>query len=85
MSRVIAIQKALNPTAEIHTRRNLSDLKELAGEAVTLLKALPFGTPPGLSGHLNIAYKGMLQPWRAATRRMEPKPQLNTEDEFEMY
>ncbi|KAJ7356587.1 hypothetical protein DFH08DRAFT_1075732 [Mycena albidolilacea] len=85
LSRVIAIQKALNPTAEIHTRRNLSDLKELVGEAVTLLTALPFGTPPGLSGHLNIAYKGILQPWRAATRRMEPKPQLNTEDEFEMY
>ncbi|KAF7340238.1 UvrD-like helicase ATP-binding domain-containing protein [Mycena venus] len=84
LKQVIEIQKALNPTSEIHTRRNLSELKNWAEQGVMLLKALPFRTPPGVSEHLDIAYKGMLQPRKAVTRPTEPRPKLNT-DEEDMY
>ncbi|KAF7367490.1 UvrD-like helicase ATP-binding domain-containing protein [Mycena sanguinolenta] len=82
LKQVINIQKALKPAAEIHARRDLIGLKELAKQAVTLLKTLPFGTPPGFVEHLNIAYKGILQPWRTVTRRVVPKPTLNTDEEM---
>ncbi|KAF8151966.1 hypothetical protein K438DRAFT_1778624 [Mycena galopus ATCC 62051] len=81
LNQVIDLQKALNRSAEIHGRRNLSDLKKLAEQAVTLLQALPFSTPSGFLEHLNIAYKGILQPWKPVKRRAQPKPMLNTEDD----
>ncbi|KAJ7451061.1 hypothetical protein FB451DRAFT_1284562 [Mycena latifolia] len=74
------IQKALNPTGGIHAERNLAKLKEQAGDAVSLLKALPFGTPQGLGDHINIAFKAFVQPSKTVTRRGEPKPKLNTEE-----
>ncbi|KAJ6569465.1 hypothetical protein B0H19DRAFT_938852 [Mycena capillaripes] len=82
LKRVIEIQKALEPTAEVHAGRNLGELKNLAGQAVTVLGALPFGAPPGLFEHLAIAYKGILQPRKTVTRRAEPKPKLNTDEEM---
>lgn len=78
---VIELQKALKPAAGIHPERNLHNLKEKAGEAVSLLKGLPFATPPGLEAHINIAYKGFVQPWTTTTHRTKPKPSLNTEEE----
>ncbi|KAJ7671910.1 hypothetical protein B0H17DRAFT_1141332 [Mycena rosella] len=78
----IKYQKALKPIDGIRAKRNLTELKKLAGEAVEVLQALPFTTPPGLGNHIDIAYKGFVQPWATVTRRAEPKPKLNTE---EMY
>jgi hypothetical protein len=78
----IEIQNALKPVAGIHAERNLSELKSWAERATTLLNALPFAVPPGLRAHLNIVYKGFVQPRNPVTRRAEPKPKLNTEDEM---
>ncbi|KAJ7237474.1 hypothetical protein B0H12DRAFT_1238216 [Mycena haematopus] len=47
LTRVDDIQKALNPAAEMHARRDLGDLKKLAEQAVALLRTLPFETLPG--------------------------------------
>ncbi|KAJ7801958.1 hypothetical protein B0H14DRAFT_3782099 [Mycena olivaceomarginata] len=82
LKNAVEIQNALKPVAGIHARRNLSELKSWAERATTLLNALPFAAPPGLGAHLNIAYKGFFQPRKTVTRRTEPKPKLNTEDEM---
>ncbi|KAJ7037374.1 hypothetical protein C8F04DRAFT_1393598 [Mycena alexandri] len=82
LRQVVKIQEALQPTAEIHTKRNLEELKRWAEQAVTLLRALPFGTPPNLQGHIDMVYKGILKPPSTQTRRKEVKPKLNTEDEM---
>jgi hypothetical protein len=82
LKNAVKIQNALKPVAGIHARRNLSELKSWAEQATTLLNALPFAAPPGLGAHLNIVYKGFVQPPKTVTRRVEPKPKLNTEDEM---
>ncbi|KAJ7715028.1 hypothetical protein DFH07DRAFT_762888, partial [Mycena maculata] len=79
---VIEIQKALKPTAEIHVRRNVNELKRRAEEAISLLEDLPFTAPPGLREHLGVASKAFVQTWTTVTRRAKPKPSLNTEEEM---
>ncbi|KAJ6614863.1 hypothetical protein B0H10DRAFT_2042924 [Mycena sp. CBHHK59/15] len=82
LKEVIEIQKALKPTAGIHAGRNLDELKRWTIRAVSLFEELPFGKPPGLQYHFRIAYKGILQPWRAPEHREERKPRLNTEEDM---
>ncbi|KAJ7171695.1 hypothetical protein C8R43DRAFT_874648, partial [Mycena crocata] len=82
LKKVIEIQKALKPSGGIHPRHNLIELKMYGEQAVSLLRALPFSTPPGVREHLSIASKGLLQPWKSTRRHSEPKPKLNVE---EMY
>ncbi|KAJ7151710.1 hypothetical protein C8R46DRAFT_1357916 [Mycena filopes] len=83
LKQVIKIQGALQPAAEVHANRNLVELKDWARQAVALLQALPFGTPPDMQRHLGIAHKGILKaPERTVTRRKELKPALNTEEEM---
>ncbi|KAJ7652111.1 hypothetical protein DFH06DRAFT_1094341 [Mycena polygramma] len=80
LSGIADVRRALEPASELHARRNLSELKSWAEQAVGVLQTLPFGTPPGVREHLDIAYKGILQ--RTATRRAVPKPKLNTYEEM---
>jgi hypothetical protein len=82
LKNAIEIQNAVKPVAGIHAKRDLSELKSWAERATTLLNELPFAAPPGLSAHLNIVYKAFVQPRKTVTRRAEPKPKLNTEDEM---
>ncbi|KAJ7479971.1 hypothetical protein B0H11DRAFT_1725402, partial [Mycena galericulata] len=82
LKRVIDIQKGLKPTATIHARRSVSELKSKAEEAVSLLQELPFAEPQGLREHVHLAAKAFVQTWKTTTRRAEPKPQLNTEEEL---
>ncbi|KAJ6573822.1 hypothetical protein DFH09DRAFT_1361892 [Mycena vulgaris] len=82
LKKAIKSQKALKPGDGIHAARNLGEFKEQAGQAVSLLQALPFGTPPGLKDHINLAFKAFVQPWKPATRRAESKPELNMEEEM---
>jgi hypothetical protein len=83
LKEVIAIQRELKPTAAVHANRDLQELKRLANKAVAILKALPFGIPPGVQDNLGIAFKGILKPRSAPKqRRTEPKPKLNTMEEM---
>ncbi|KAK7064846.1 UvrD-like helicase ATP-binding domain-containing protein [Favolaschia claudopus] len=78
------LRRVLNPAAEMHGRRIVGELKTESQKADALLRSLPFEMPSIFFRHLNIAYKGILQPRAivAATRRMQAKPKLNTYDEM---
>ncbi|KAK6977441.1 UvrD-like helicase ATP-binding domain-containing protein, partial [Favolaschia claudopus] len=80
------LRQVLNPSAEMHGRRIVGELKTGSQKADEALRSLPFEMPSIFFRHLDIAYKGILQP-RAivtVTRRAQPKPKLNTYDD-EIY
>ncbi|KAJ6498114.1 hypothetical protein C8R47DRAFT_1212438 [Mycena vitilis] len=57
LTKIDDVRRALEPASELHARQNLCELKRWAKQAVEALQTLPFGTPPGVREHLDIAYK----------------------------
>ena len=76
--------KTLEPTAEVHRRRDLTNLKVHVSQAVTLLRTSSFKGSEDPQLHLDIAYNSVREPVRKSVKK-EKRPQLNLDDEDLMY
>ncbi|RXW11576.1 hypothetical protein EST38_g14279, partial [Candolleomyces aberdarensis] len=70
----------LDPSSEVHKKRDIEGLKRLVREVEELVNLVPSGISSDIYSHLHLAIKGILrepQPIKA-----KPKPELNVEDDL---
>jgi hypothetical protein len=80
--RLLKLQKALEPAAELHIRHDLDGLKCCVQETAQLLHNLPFSTTDDLHRDLDIAIKGIVTPKQ---ERTPSKPTLNHDEDDAEY
>ena len=81
MKDVKRLQKALEPKADVHRRRDLEELKALVLEVKDLVHRLPPGNPQDLQHDLNLGVKGIVTTSRVSKKR-SLKPCLVIEDDL---
>jgi hypothetical protein len=80
LKEVIRLQKALEPKADVHRRRDLEGLEAHVREVEALVHRLPSGGPYDLQNDLRLGVKGIVTPKQA--KKTRPKPDLVIEDEY---
>jgi len=79
---LLRLQKALDPTAMVHVRRDHEELKRYVQEAVDLLGDMPFSIPQDFGTDLDIAFKGIV---KEKPEKAKTKPSVQLDDDFGMY
>ncbi|KAF8906189.1 hypothetical protein CPB85DRAFT_1254762 [Mucidula mucida] len=79
------LEKSLQPTADVHVRRDVLELRKVVGRANEVLSDLPFQLTPELSEELAIGVRGILT-MRAYRHKRKPKPDVRLDEGgFEYY
>ncbi|KAJ2926880.1 hypothetical protein H1R20_g10209, partial [Candolleomyces eurysporus] len=70
----------LDPSSEVHKKRDIEGLKQLVREVEELVNRVPLGTSLNIHTHLQLAIKGILREPKPI--KAKPKPELNVEDDL---
>lgn len=73
-----SLHKQLEPTAELHKKRDIEELKRLVGEVEELVKRVPPTANLDVQFNLELAIKGIVK--EPPPPKSPPKPELNVED-----
>lgn len=73
-----SLHKQLEPSSELHKKRDIDELKRLVGEVEELVKRVPPTANLDVQSNLELAIKGIVK--EAPPPKTTPKPELNVED-----
>lgn len=73
-----SLQKQLEPSSDLHKKRDIEELKKLVGEVEELVKRVPQSANLDVQSNLELAIKGIVK--QPPPPKSPPKPELNVED-----